>query len=285
VERNSNLKRLNPRIGPGAGLMRSGWDPAFVAAAVLTMIALLAVACGGGSSGSSSPTATTGSGGVSAGATGSSGSETTGASAGGDTTQLSDLTDLQSFHWDITLNGASALLAGAGVPAGAGDDADKITASGAWIAPDQAQLVVDTGGFAITQTIKGDQEWISNAGVTSGPNPATSDAQSLVYIASILDPQQDVSPSDLNCGDTETVNGIEAKRCESSEAASQEIVASIGGSEVQATSASLVMWIATDGGYAVRWEFKASGTSGGAPFDWNFVANVTDVNNVTSIEP
>jgi hypothetical protein len=46
-----------------------------------------------------------------------------------------------------------------------------------------------------------------------------------------------------------------------------------------------VLWIAEDGNYVVKYDFSASGTANGQPFEWSFVANITDVNLVGSIEP
>jgi hypothetical protein len=226
------------------------------------------------------------------GATG--GASTGGAAAGGEggsstaaggVPAIEDLSALQSFRWNIEMSGAGAFLGSAGVPSIPGSDGNSFTASGAYIAPDQAQVQLSTGGFQFKQTIKGNQEWTSVAGMTTGPVPTTSRASDLIYVSSFVDPASVVDESSMNCGATENVNGVSAVRCETTQQANEMIVSSLGGADAVATDASYVIWVAEQGNFIVRWELNASGTAQGAPFEWKFTANITDVNNVGSIDP
>jgi hypothetical protein len=259
--------------------------------AIAGVLTVLAAACGGDDNGGNGgdPTATasaevTGSatgatGGANTGATGATG----GTGAEGSLTDLTDLTGLQSFRWDITLAGAGDFLGAAGVPSAGGAE-NEFKASGAYIAPDQAQVTVSTAGFELKQTIKGDQQWSTVAGVTTGPVAATSDAASLIYVSTFVDPENVLAEGSMDCGGTENVNGVTAVRCESTGAVSQQIVDSLAAG-AEATEASFVIWVAEEGNFIVRWEFSAAGTANNQPFDWRFVANITSVNQVPSIDP
>jgi hypothetical protein len=266
---------------------------------LISLLGVFAIACGGssddddnGSTGSAPPVSTgatgaTGGGtGASGGATGSAGgtgSTATGSSGGGsDLSNIADLTGLQSFRWDITLEGAGSTLGG-GVP-GAPGDAGAFTAKGAYIAPDQAQVTIGTAGIEYKQTIKGGEQWTTIAGVTTGPVPATSAATDLIYVSTFVDPASVASAGAMDCGGTENVNGVSALRCETTEEVNQQIVAGLAPGSVT-SEASYVIWVAQEGNFIVRWEFNAEGTANGTPFEWNFVANIMEVNNVSSIEP
>ncbi len=298
------MKLVNGPLWAGPDLFGGGAGRLLRVTALLAVLALFIGACGGGdddSSSNSQPTPTTAAasagGGASnsatgaVGATGATGAAGgTGATANSNTTgsgptALADLTGLQSFRWDVALSGAGSFLANAGVPSVPGGSNSEFTATGAYIAPDQAQVTINAAGFEYKQTVKGGQQWTTVAGVTTGPTPATSDAQSLIYVTSFVDPESVVNGSSMNCGGSESVNGVSAVRCETTDEMNRQIVSGFAGSDVQTSSASFVMWIAQDGNYIVKWEFKAEGTANGEPFNWNFVANITDVNNVSSIEP
>ena len=254
--------------------------------AMLILMAIVAGACGGDDDNGQSSPATGATGGAtttgSTAATGSGGGSTSGSSGSGTTpTQLADLTSLQSFRWEVEIRGAGPLLAGAG--ASVTGDSDDIVATGSYISPDQAQVVLNSGGIEFKQTIKGEQQWTTSAGTTVGPVAATSSAKDLIYVTSFVDPG--TVASGMQCGGNENVNGLEAVRCETTEAASQQLIAGIAGAETEVAQASLVLWVAQQGNFVVRYEFKASGTSSGQPFDTSVTANITDVNNVSSIEP
>lgn len=267
--------------------------------AVVAALAIFSAACGGdddGNGGSTasnpSPTVATGStggttGSTGGGATGSTGTTeatgTTGATGPADGLgDLADLTGLQSFRWDITLTGAGSFLNTAGVPSTGAED--EFTARGAYIAPDQAQVTLSSTGFELKQTIKGDQQWTTIAGVTTGPVAATSDAESLIYVSTFVDPENIVAGGSMDCGGAEDVNGVRAVRCETTEDVNQQIVEGLAAG-AEATDASFVIWVAEEGNFIVRWEFMAEGTANGQPFDWSFIANITSVNQVPSIDP
>jgi hypothetical protein len=273
---------------------------------LLAALSLFAVACGGdGDADTASPSSPDAS--ASTGATGNTGAtlQSTGATAGtgaaapatgstGGTLQstgptgsgpgnLNDLSGLQSFRWDVTVGGAGALLSAAGFPSLDGSDASEFTAHGAYIAPDQGQVEVAVAGFEYKQTIKGDQQWTSIAGVTTGPVAATDSADALIYVTAFFDPATLAEPTDLDCGDSEDVNGVEAIRCETTKA--DEIAAGLAGEDAEIDEASFVIWVAEEGDFIVKYDFKASGSAAGQDFEWSLVANITDINNVGSIEP
>ena len=295
-ERTMSLKSIagkTARFGPAQVLLRM--------LAGLTLAALLIGACSSGDDDSSSPSgeptsaATGGNGGGSqGGGGGATGSEQPTAApsdggsqgSGSSVPNVVDLTSLPSFRWDITISGAGSLAAGAGIPSiPGGGDSDTFSARGAWIAPDQAQVEVEISGFAYKQTIKGDQEWTSIAGVSTGPVPSTTEASSLILSASFAEPGDLVTADQIDCGGSENVNGVNAIRCEASEAAQQQFAQSLGQADLSLSDSSLAVWIAADGGYVVRWELKAAGTSDGESFELSVVSNVTDVGNVSSIDP
>jgi hypothetical protein len=271
--------------------------------AAFTLIAVSVVACSGDDdNGDTSPPASTGSTGASggtgesgptgptgglstlpAGASGSTGGSATGGAGG--PADLQDLSGLQSFRWDVTLGGAGSILAGAGFPSVPGSDSTEFTARGAYIGPDQAQVEISVSGFEYRQTIKGGQQWTSIAGVTTGPVPATDSAQSLIYVSTFIDPSTITDEGSMECGGSENVNGVDAIRCETTEEINDEIVDGLAGPNAQTTDASFVLWVAEEGNFVVKYDFSASGTADGQAFEWSFVANITDINNVASIEP
>lgn len=236
-----------------------------------------------GATGTTSATGAT----TATGATGPASSNTGGSGATGATGGLgsiTDLTGLESFRWDVTMKGAGSFF-DSSLPSVPGAENTDITAQGAYIAPDQAQVTVQLAGFEYKQTVKGDQEWTTIAGVTTGPIPATSNAQDLIYVSSFVDPESYVDGESMQCGDSEDVNGVQAVRCETTEEVNQQIVDSLAGQGAQTSDASFVVWVSQDREYITRWEFNATGTANNEPFQWNFVANITDVDNVQSIEP
>jgi hypothetical protein len=278
--------------------------PLLAVVLLLALVAAFAVACGGDSDddeGSITPASTTvtgatgstGEAGAITGATGPTGATgatgATGGSTGGTGSvvpAVEDYTGLSSFRWDVTLTGAGAFLDAAGIPAlPGGDEANEFKATGSYIAPDQAQVEANIAGFTYKQTIKQGQQWTSIAGVNTGPVSATDSADSLIYVAAFIDPSTVVDEASMECGDTENVNGVDAIRCETTEEVNQQIVAGLAGEGAQTEDASFVLWIAEEGNFVVKYDFSASGTAGGQPFEWSFVANITDVNNVSSIEP
>jgi hypothetical protein len=182
------------------------------------------------------------------------------------------------------MSGAGSFLGGAGVPTVPGVDTSEFTARGAYIAPDQAEVTISTAGFEFKQTIKGGQQWTTVSGVTTGPMPATSAATDLIYVSTFVDPENIVGDGTMDCGGSENVNGVQAVRCETSDEVNQQIAAGLTAG-AQTSDASFLIWIAEQGNFIVRWQFEAEGTADGAPFEWSFVANITDVNNVGSIEP
>lgn len=183
------------------------------------------------------------------------------------------------------MSGGGAFLGASGIPTVPGSHDNNFVASGAYIAPDQAQVQLSMGGFQFKQTIKGNQQWTNMAGVTTGPIAATSSASDLIYVSSFVDPETVVDGSSMRCGGTENINGVAAVRCESSEQANAMLVQSLAGSGATTTDASFVIWVAQQGNFIVRWDLQAEGTADGTPFEWTFVANITDVNNVSSIDP
>ena len=286
--------------------------------ALMAVIALFIGACSGGdddgNSESATPTTTAAPGSDSTGSTGSTGSETTGATgatgsagapgpsgstAGGGSTgnagptgstgpsmaDIADLTGLDSFRWDITMSGAGSFLGATGIPEVPGGEDAEFSAQGAYIAPDQAQVSISLAGFEYEQTVKGDQQWTTIAGVTTGPVASTSSAQDLIYVSTFVDPENVVDGDSMECGDTENVNGVDAVRCETTDEVNAEIVEGLAGPGATTSEASFVIWVAEEGDYIVRWEFNAAGTANNQPFEWSFVANITDVNTVASIEP
>ena len=284
----------------GTGLLR--------VVALLAMLALFVGACGGNGddggdgvtpTGAADATGATGTTGTTGGPTGAGGGATgsTGSTAGGGSTgsgdvtggapaDIADLAGLESFRWDVTLSGTGASFAGAAIPSiPGGGDASEFAASGSWIAPDQAQVEITLAGFAYKQTIKGSEQWTTIAGVTTGPVPATDSAASLIYVSAFIDPTTVVDGSSMQCGGSENVNGVDAVRCETTGDINQQIVAGLAGANAQTSEASFVLWVAEEGNYVVRYDFSASGTVDGQPFEWSFVSNITDINNVGSIEP
>jgi len=266
--------------------------------ALMAVLTLFIGACGGGddddssstgsaatgATGATGATAATGATGATAG-TGSTGAPSTGSTGSGQSlADLADLTGLGSFRWDVTLAGAGEFLGAAGVPTTPGGDDSEFTASGSYIAPDQAQVTISVSGLEYKQTVKGNQQWTTIAGVTTGPVAATSDAQSLIYVSSFVDPES-VAGGSMDCGDRENVNGVAAVRCETNDEVNQQIVAGLAGTDAEANEASFVIWVAEAGNFIVKWEFNAEGEAAGGPFEWSFKANITDVNNVSAIQP
>jgi hypothetical protein len=193
-----------------------------------------------------------------------------------------DLERLKSFRWDMTYRGTGMTWADAGIPGLAGDE--TFTAQGAYIWPDQAQVTVGVdGGFSYGQTIKGQEQWTTVGGITSGPVLTTSNAMSLVFVKDFVEPLDSATQADMDCGEVQTVNGVKAIRCEGTEP--QEPFDGPTSGMVEFTEVAVVVWVAEDGKYATRLEMNISGIREGEPFLMEMTINIYDMNRVTEIEP
>lgn len=293
-------------------LRRPDWARPVRSSGLLRVLALFAVialsigACGGGddddagttgspptSTVSSQPTAGT-SPADAAGPTGAATGPTSatapaGSGATGGVPDIADLTGLDSFRFEFRMEGEGAFLAGAGIPDLPSElgEVSGFSASGAWIAPDQAQVEMSLGGLQLRRTIKGDEEWSTALGVTTGPMPATGEASDLVLFSGFVNPEEIAAENRVECGGSETVNGVEAVRCEvPGDAAYEEMIAALAGQEsVSVDNASFVIWVASEGNFVVRWELNASGAVSEQAFSWSLSSNITEINSVESIEP
>jgi hypothetical protein len=151
---------------------------------------------------------------------------------------------------------------------------------------------MDFAGQAIKQTIIGNQQWVNFAGVAQGPIPADGTAEDLTLAADFIDQETlNTTLRDFDCGKTEEVNGVRAVKCDGDLEDFKRAQNQFGGlftdttvSQVTAFNASI--WIAEQGGYAVKADTRMAGkTTDGKDFALALAMNITDIGQVTEITP
>ena len=292
-------------------------------AALFVVVALFVSACGG-SSNKNASTGATGSGASTGGSsaiaptgatalTGSSSSSitgspsganapsgNTGAPAGGSGASLpisNDVSSLKSYNWDLTLSGKGAIVAQlgpdlTGSSGAAPPDSVSYDIKGSYIAPDKAQMELDTGGLSLKQTVIGTQEWTSVGGVTQGPTEVGPTAVSDLGLPGFFDVGdvfRDVQGFD--CGGSQNVNGVDTTVCKADKSDYDQMAAGIAGlldnTGVETVNDfSLAIYIAKDGGYVVKTDMTMGGVgTDNKDFSLGIHLNVTDINNVSTITP
>ena len=127
------------------------------------------------------------------------------------------LSELPSYRYEVTFEGTGSIADSLGIGELSGtpaSDSFKYTVKGAWIAPDKAQLELSFAGQQVKQTIIGNQQWVTLAGVTSGPCPPTASAEELILAASFINESTIGSTlDDFDCTETEEVNGVDTLKC------------------------------------------------------------------------
>jgi hypothetical protein len=237
------------------------------------------------------------------GATGSTGAEATADSTDPTVTPGSgrglptadSLNALPSYRYQLTLEGKGSIaesLAITGMTGAGGSDSFKYTIKGAWIAPDKAQVEMEFAGRSVKQTIIGEQQWVTIAGLTGNPLPADSDAAELTYGAAFISQQiVDAALRDFDCTATEQVEGIATVRCEGDiddfNRTQDQFGSLFDGTTVsEVTAFKSTLWIAEDGGYPVKAELQLGGkTTDGKDFSLAIALNVTDIGQVAEITP
>jgi hypothetical protein len=216
---------------------------------------------------------------------------------GGPGAPTASLLDLDSYRYEIRFQGSGSIVAGLGMPEDAGGQGVPgnldITMKGAWIKPDKAQLEMDLGGgFALKQTVLGNQQWTSLGGQTVGPEPAdASTAEDLVLAASFIEEGNIPENLDeLDCDNRENVNGVQAIRCDADKEDFERMSGGFNeflGSEVEdIDDFNMKVWVAEQGGYVVKMDLAMKGTdSANADFSLSMALNVTEINGVREITP
>jgi len=205
------------------------------------------------------------------------------------------LSDLPSYRYEVTFEGTGSIADSLGIGELTGtpaSDSFKYTVKGAWIAPDQAQLELSFAGQQVKQTIIGNQQWVTLAGVTSGPVPADGRAEDLILAASFINESTIGSTlDDFDCSETEEVNGVDTLKCvgdlEDFQQSEDQLRTLLEGANVREVSAfDSTIWVAEEGGFAVKADMHVAGkTADNRDFSLTLNVNITDIGQVTEIKP
>jgi hypothetical protein len=206
------------------------------------------------------------------------------------------LNALPSYRYQLVVEGEGSVAESfdlAALTGAAGTaDAFKYTIKGAWIAPDKAQVEMDFAGRAIRQTIIGQQQWVTVAGVTGSPLPADGAAAELTYGAAFISQEiVDAALRDFDCDHREEIAGLRTVRCEGDIDdfnRTQDQFGSIfdGTTVSDVTAFEGTLWIAEDLGYPVKAKLHLGGkTTDGKDFTLGLSLDVTDIGRVTEITP
>jgi len=205
------------------------------------------------------------------------------------------LSDLPSYRYEVTFEGTGSIAESLGIgelTGRAAGDSFKYAVKGAWIAPDQAQLELSFAGQQVKQTIIGNQQWVTLAGVASGPVPADGRAEDLILAASFINESTIGSTlDDFDCSDTEQVNGVTTLKCvgdlEDFQQSDDQLRSLLEGANVrEVTAFDSTIWVAEQGGYAVKADMRVAGKTGdNRDFSLTLNVNITDIGKVTEIKP
>jgi len=205
------------------------------------------------------------------------------------------LSELPSYRYEVTFEGTGSIAASLGIGELTGEPAGesfKYTVKGAWIAPDQAQLELSFAGQQVKQTIIGTQQWVTLAGVTSGPVPADGRAEDLILAASFINESTIGSTlDDFDCSETEEVNGVDTLKCvgdlEDFQQSEDQLRTLLDGANVrEVTDFDSTIWVAEQGGYAVKADMRVAGKTGdNRDFSLKLNVNIRDIGQVTEIKP
>jgi hypothetical protein len=251
------------------------------------VFALLIAACGGdndndaGGTTGSQATATRAAGGSPGG-------------SGGASINTTSLNDLESYRFDLRVQGSGSLVGDLGIPdtSGSGSNTAEFNVRGAWIKPDKAQLEINLSGLELKQTVIGNQQWTTIAGMTQGPEPAQGPASELALAPVFVEDSNLLENlNEMDCSGTETVNNVSTIVCQADLEDYEALSGDVGGFLDESgirdlDSFNLKVWVARDGGYPVRMELDMEGTdTTGGDFTMAVRLNVTDVNRVNEIMP
>lgn len=269
----------------------SSFKRRFFGLAGTALLGGLLIACGGGDddgdSGSNNPPAeaTSGSGSSSntpaAGSTAPSGSNNSGGNAA--------VADLNSYKYTMKFTGNGGPVADIleSIPG-----ASTVEFSGAYIKPDKATTSIKAGSFESISTIIGNQQWTSFGGLVQGPTPATAtDVTDANFLAAFFeDDGFNNSLKDFDCGGSENVNGVSARKCTLDKAGFEKLVQSnpdfAGGIEYSSLSkAESQVWL-TEKDYPVRMRMDVAGKdTANKDFAFKIEVDVTDINGNFTISP
>jgi hypothetical protein len=205
------------------------------------------------------------------------------------------LSELPSYRYEVTFEGTGSIAESLGIGELTGQAAGesfKYSVKGAWIAPDKAQLELSFAGQQVKQTIIGNQQWVTLAGVASGPVPADGPAENLILAASFINESTIGSTlDDFDCSDTEQINGVATLKCvgdlEDFEQSEDQLRSLLEGANVrEVTGFDSTVWVAEQGGYAVKADMRVAGKTGdNRDFSLTLNVNITDIGKVTELKP
>jgi hypothetical protein len=194
----------------------------------------------------------------------------------------------------MTFEGTNSILGNLQLPDldNVGDGSFKYTFNGAWIKPDKAQLEVNLAGQSFKQTIIGDQQWLTIAGVAQGPLPATDSAESLSFTDDFFDkPVLEEITRTFDCSQAENVNGVDAVKCVGDLDDYNQLDANFNyllsdGSVKEVNAFNGTVWIARNGGFVVKTNIQVGGkTNDDRDFAFTLTQSVSDIGQVDTITP
>ena len=204
------------------------------------------------------------------------------------------LADLDSYRYSLKIEGTGGPLSDVAATFGAlqtGSAASTqglvMEVTGAYIKPDKSQQSLKLGNFTVDFTTIGKQQWTTAFGIKSGPDTATRSTEDYSFAASIWDDGLLDSFSAFSCSGSETINGVQTKKCGVDANALSTLIDAFGGltgdpsSGIKSiASGSMQAWLAQQGNYPVRISVDLKGKgSDSKDFSLKMSLDVTDINS------
>jgi hypothetical protein len=162
---------------------------------------------------------------------------------------------------------------------------------GAYVSPDKAEVSYNISGVGeIAITVIGRDQWVKFGDLISGPTPFQGSVSDLNLVLSFWDEGFLPEAGGVSCSGErrDTINGVNARRCEISQATFEQLSSLFGGSpeEGQIRNLSFEAWLHETDGWPVRLRTQVAGTDEtGQPFDVRVEMDITDAGRPIDIRP
>ena len=214
------------------------------------------------------------------------------------------LSGLDSYRYSMTMDSkglGSALAEGLGgltgqepgATPGTTPETVRMEISGAFVAPDKAEVNISIGGLdeemVVSMTVIGDQQWWKWGDMVAGPDTFEGDLSDMSLAEAMWGGFSESGGLTCASEKKETVNGVPSLYCGVDEASFEQLSSLFGGAEGMGgdiDDLSLDMWLAEDGDWPVRLRAHVAGTDeSGQDFDVKLEMDITDINEEIDIEP
>jgi len=211
------------------------------------------------------------------------------------------LADLNSYKFNMKIEGSGGPLSDVastfGAFQGSAPSATQnlvMEVAGSYVKPDRGQQTLKLGNFTVDFTTIGKQQWTNVFGIQSGPDSASRSTEDYSFAATSWDEGLVDSFSAFGCSGSETVNGVQTKKCGLDASQLSSLIDALGGLTGDPTSGiksiasgNMQAWLAQQGNYPVRISFDLKGKgSDTKDFALKFNLDITDINSTAiKIDP